>query len=196
MTETWLSSRGDEAKTVELAPSGYCVKSFPRQSRSRVGGIATIYKSILGSNISFKTKFDFTHTSFEIVQASITSLHNTLHLSCLYRPPPNRRNNLTDSMFTQQLPNLLDYINNLPGFACLLGDMNILFNNPLQSLVKHNFSTLSLNSVAHVIDLPTHRFGHIIDWVVARPVDDIYEKSTVTDSLESEQYCTKSNINV
>ena len=53
-------------------PSGFDVKSFPRQSRSRGGGIATVYKSTLGSNITFKTNFDFTHTSFEVVQASIT----------------------------------------------------------------------------------------------------------------------------
>ena len=79
MTETWLSAQGDEAKTVELAPSGFDVKSFPRQSRSRGGGIATVYKSTLGSNITFKTNFDFTHTSFEVVQASITLQHNTLH---------------------------------------------------------------------------------------------------------------------
>ena len=45
MTETWLSAQGDEAKTVELSPSGFDVKSFPRQSRSRGGGIATVYKS-------------------------------------------------------------------------------------------------------------------------------------------------------
>ena len=77
VTETWLSAQGDEAKTVELAPSGFYVKSFPRQSRSRGGGIATIYKSTLGSNITFKTNFDFTHTSFEVVQASITLQHNT-----------------------------------------------------------------------------------------------------------------------
>ena len=32
VTETWLSAQGDEAKTVELAPSGFDVKSFPRQS--------------------------------------------------------------------------------------------------------------------------------------------------------------------
>ena len=82
-------------KTVELAPSGFDVKSFPRQSRSRGGGIATVYKSTLGSNITFKTNFDFTHTSFEVVQASITLQHSTLHFFCLYRPPPNRRNNLT-----------------------------------------------------------------------------------------------------
>ena len=68
VTETWLSAQGDEAKTAELAPSGFDVKSFPRQSRSRGGGIATVYKSTLGSNITFKTNFDFTHTSFKVVQ--------------------------------------------------------------------------------------------------------------------------------
>ena len=30
VTETWLSAQGDEAKIVELAPSGFGVKSFPR----------------------------------------------------------------------------------------------------------------------------------------------------------------------
>ena len=65
--------------TVELAPSGFDVKSFPRQSRSCGGEIATLYKSTLGSNITFKTNFDFTQTSFEVVQASITLQHKTLH---------------------------------------------------------------------------------------------------------------------
>ena len=87
MTETWLSAQGDETKTVKLAPSGFDVKSFPR--RYRGGGIATIYKSTLGSNITFKTNFDFSHISFKVVQASITLQHNTPHFFCLYRPPPN-----------------------------------------------------------------------------------------------------------
>ena len=117
------------------------MKSFPRQSRSRGGGIATVCKSILDSNITFKTNFDFTHTSFEVVQASITLQHNTLHLFCLYRPPPNRRNNLTDTSFTEQLPDFLDYVNSLPGFVCLVGDMNIHFDNPLQSLIKQTLTT-------------------------------------------------------
>ena len=55
MSETWHSAQGDEARTAELAPSEFDVKSFPRQSRSRGGGIATVYKSTLGSNITFKT---------------------------------------------------------------------------------------------------------------------------------------------
>ena len=195
MTETWLSAQGDEAKIVELAPSGFDVKSFPRQSRSRGGGIATVCKSTLASNITFKTNFDLTHISFDVVQASITLQHNTLHFFCLYRPPPNRRNNLTDSMFTEQLPDLLDYLNNLPGFAFPVGDMNIHFDNPLQSLTKQTLSTLSLYNNVQVINKPTHRCGHIIDWVIVPPDDDIHRKSTATDSLESDHDCTKSYFN-
>ena len=196
VTETWLSAQGDEAITAELAPSGFDVKSFPCKSRSRGGGIATVYKSTLSSSITFKTSFDFTHTSFEVVQASITLQHNKLHFFCLYRPPPNRRNNLTDSMKTEQLPDLLDYVNSLPKFVCLVGDMNIHFDNPLQSLTKQTLSTLSLYSLVQVINKPTHRCGHIVDWVIVRPDDDIHRKSTVTDSLESDQYCTKFYFNV
>ena len=63
VTETWLIAQGDRTQTVELAPSGFDVKSFSRQSRSRGCGIATMFKSILGSNITFKTNFVFFHTS-------------------------------------------------------------------------------------------------------------------------------------
>ena len=142
------------------------MKSFPHQLRSCGGGITIIYKSTLGSNITFKTNFDFTHTSFEVVQASMTLQHNTLHFFCLYRSPPNRRNNITDSMFTEKLPDLLDCVSNLPGIRCLVGDMNIHFDNPLQSLTKQTLTTLSLCSLVQVINKTTHMCGHIIDWVV------------------------------
>ena len=74
--------------------------------------------------------------------------------------------------------------------------MNIYFGNPLQSLAKQTMTTLSLYNIVQVINKPTHRCGHIIDWVIVRPEVDIHEKSTVTDSLESDHYCTKSYFNV
>ena len=86
MIGTWLSAQGNEAKTVELAPSGFDVKSFPSQSRSCGDGIATEYKTTLGSNLIFKTDFDFTHKSFEEVQSSITIQHSALHFF-LFVPP-------------------------------------------------------------------------------------------------------------
>ena len=195
MTETWLSAHGDEAKTVELAPRGFNVKSFLRQSRSRDGGIATVYKSTFGSNITFKTNFDFTHTSFEVVQASITLQHKHYMFSvCTALHQTDETILLT--MFTEQLSDPFYYVKNLPGFVCLVGDMNIHFNNPLQSLTKQTLTTPSLHSHVQVINKPTHRCGHIIDWVIVRPDDDIHKKSTVTDSLESDHYCTKSYFNI
>ena len=109
-----------------------------------------VYNSYLGANITFKTNFDFTHTSFEVMQASITLQHNTLHFLCLYRPPPNRWNDLADSMFTEQLPDFLDYVNNLPGFVCLVGDMNITltihYNHwPNRLWLLLDFITLSMS---------------------------------------------------
>ena len=38
--------------------------------------------------------------------------------------------------------------------------------------------------------------NHITDWVIVRPDDDIHRKSTVTDSLESDHYCTKPYFNI
>ena len=99
-------------------------------------------------------------------------------------------------MFTEQLPGLLDYVNNLPGFVCLVGDMNIHFENPSQSLTKQTLTTLSLYNLVQVINKPTLRCGHIIDWVNVRPDDDIHRKYIVADSLESDHYYTKSYFNV
>ena len=66
-------------------------------------------------------------------------------------------------MFTEQLPDLLDYVNNLQGFACLVGDMNIRFDNPLQSQTEQTLITLIVDSLVHVIDKPSHSCGLIID---------------------------------
>ena len=102
--DLFFVSQGDEAKTVELAPSGFDVKSFQRQSRSRGGGIAIVSKSTFGSNITFKTNIDFTHTSFEVVQASITLQHNALHffLSVLPSTKPTKQSyNLTSTLVTR-----------------------------------------------------------------------------------------------
>ena len=99
-------------------------------------------------------------------------------------------------MFTEQLPNLLDYVINLTGVVCLVGDMNIHFDNTLQSLTKQTLTTLSLYTLAEVINEPTYRCVLIIDWVIVRPDVDIHRKFTVTDSLESDHYCTKSYFNV
>ena len=96
---------------------------------------------------------------------------------------PTKQSN--DSMFTEQQPDLRDNRYNLPGFVCLVGHMNIHFDDPLQSLTKQTLTSHSLHNLVQVINKPTHMCGHIIDWVVFRPDDDIHTKSTATESPES-----------
>ena len=86
-------------------------------------------------------------------------------------------------MFTKQPPDLLDYISNLPGFVCLVGDMNIHFDNPLQSPTKQTLTTLSLYNLDQVTNKPTHWCGHIIDWVIFRPDDDIHKNLSLQTHL-------------
>ena len=91
ITETWLNPRGDEAKIADLAPSGYSARSFPR--RSHGGGLAVIFRDTLATNLTFKTKFNFDHTSFELIQVSVTLQTSTYLLSPLracshIRPTP------------------------------------------------------------------------------------------------------------
>ena len=82
------------------------MKSFPRQLRSCGGGIEAICKSNLGSNSTLKTDFDFTHTSFEMFQASINLLHNKLHFFSLHRLSPTDETILL-TLFSEQLSDLL-----------------------------------------------------------------------------------------
>ena len=53
VTKTSLSAHGDETITVELAPSGYDVKSLSHHSRSRGGRIAKLCNFLLGSINTF-----------------------------------------------------------------------------------------------------------------------------------------------
>ncbi|KAL8604000.1 hypothetical protein ACOMHN_039044 [Nucella lapillus] len=89
VTETWFV-KGEDAKKDELAPCGYTAESFPRSSGSPGGGIAIIYRDSLSKHLTIKQKFSFNHSSFQLIQSSLT--HGALHLFCLYRPPLSRKN--------------------------------------------------------------------------------------------------------
>ena len=97
-----------------------------------------------------KTNFDFTHASFEVVQALITIFF------CLLHHPLNSHDNLYDSMFTDHMPDLLCYINNLQEIVGLVSDMNIHFDNRLHLLTKLILTTIGLYNLIKVINKPTH----------------------------------------
>ena len=196
VTETWLS-KGEDSKKDELAPCGYTAESFPRPSGLAGGGIAIIYRNSLCKQLNIKQNFSFSHSSFQLVQSTLTLQQGALHLFCLYRPPPSSKNRLKDSMFTEQLPDFLEYANNLHGHVCFCGDANIHFDQCHESLVKKTVELLSLHNFKQIVSMPTHKKGHILDWTVIRDDDDDFHVSTVvTDALESDHCCVLSLFNV
>ena len=110
-------------------------------------------------------------------------------------------------MFTVQLPDLVDYINNLLGRICLVGEINVQFDDPLQSVTKQTLITLSLYNLVQVINKPTNRYDISltgVTWLSLQSmmydmVLDIMTESVKnidTDLLESDHYCIKSYFSV
>ena len=187
LTKTWLRSNGDEAKTADLAPSGYAVKSFPRPSCG--GGIAVIVRTSLSSHLTAIADLNFTHNTFKLVQTSVTLQRSVLHFVCVYRPPPSHENRLTDSRFLVQLPEFLNSCNSLPGQLCIRGDFNIHYDHPHDPLTANTLDILNMYNLQQTVVQSTHRQGHVLDWVIVKPDEGIHQSVEVSDGLESDYIC-------
>ena len=73
VTETWLNTYGDEAKCVDITPTGYCMKSVPLSTRG--GGLAVIFRTSLKSSATVVNSFAFDHSSFELLELTVSSAH-------------------------------------------------------------------------------------------------------------------------
>ena len=102
LTETWIRPSGDEAKCADLAPPGYSVHSFPRSpvaTSCRGGDIVFIIRDSLKQNVSCSTSFPFYHSYYEVAQLTLTLHNHRYNFFCIYRPPPNKKNAFTDTIF-------------------------------------------------------------------------------------------------
>ena len=97
ITEARMEPHGDEGRLHDLTPAGYISKSFPRESRH--SGIAVVYNKCLSKRISITAMFSFHHRLFKVIRLLITLTSGDISFCHLYRPPPSRNNQLTDSCF-------------------------------------------------------------------------------------------------
>ena len=158
IVETWLKGDGDEAKIADLTPSGYATRSFPRANRG--GGLAIIARSHILQNIAFKSSVGFEHNSFELFQATLSLEKKSVNFFCLYRPPPNRKNKLTDSLFVEQLSAFLEYCNSITGCLLILGDFNFHFDRPTDQHMSKILDVLKIFNLAQSVNLPPHTWAY------------------------------------
>ena len=201
LCETWLRAEGDESDCVALIPPGFCLRSFPRMS-SAGGGLAVLYRNSLTKkknknknkkqkqkqktkNIAVSIR-DFVFTAFEICEVRVSLDSHTVVFLSVYRPPPSRKNKLTNAKFLEQLTNLLQsYV------ACdrvfVVGDLNVHFDNPSDPYTAALNVVLGNLSLEQLVNVPTHRRGHTLDWLIPNRATDVLDL-TVADMLLSDHF--------
>ncbi|XP_070212567.1 uncharacterized protein [Littorina saxatilis] len=189
VTETWLREAGDEAKCRDLAPPGYTTSSFPRSTATRGGGIAFVVSDKLRPHIKLTSDFPFSHSTFELAQLTLSFQQRVVNILTVYRPPPSKKNKFTDAKFLEQLPDFLEYANNLPGSLLIVGDFNYHFDTPSHFYTSKVLDVLNMFDLCQSVSEPTHVRGHIVDWVVFREEDGLVKSTSVEPSLSSDHYC-------
>ena len=101
-------------------------------------------------HLTTTTDFPFQHSSFELLNWSVNLHQHYLQLVCLYCAPPNKRNKLTEALFSEQFSDLLEYCNTTKGSLLLVGNLNIHTDVPTNPLDV----CLSALLNDHISDLP------------------------------------------
>ena len=92
-------------------------------------------------------------------------------------------------MFQHDFSELLDFCNSLSGKCLIVGDMNVHFDCPQNPCTAKLTSMLDEFCFSQSVAEPTHERGHILDWIVFRPDDNLLSSTSVTHSLTSDHYC-------
>ena len=123
-------------------------------------GFAVLHRTSLTRNIAVSTR-DFVFTAFEICEVRLSYDGHTAVFLSVYRPPPSRQNKLTNTMFLEQFSDLLEsYISCDRLFDPSTSALNIVLDN------------LSLHQLVNV---PTHRRGHTLDWLITNRATDVLD---------------------
>ena len=75
-------------------------------------------------------------------------------------------------------------------FLCIiLGDRNVRFDSPNEPCSAKLLSSLDMFNFSQAVNQPTHERGPTLDWVMFRPEDNVLCSTSVTKSINSDQFC-------
>ena len=120
---TWILPLHVVSSTLKRKSSSSVMDGLQRRRRRR------------SKRISITATLCSHHQSFEVIRLSLTLTSRNIHFFCLYRPPPSRNNQLTDSSFFSDFLFLLGQCNTLSSKSIILGDLNVHFDIPTNPLV-------------------------------------------------------------
>ena len=155
VTETWLKKDSDQDLLEKIPPPGYQIKSFPRNSDSRGGGIALIYKE----SIPVKAAPPLSFPSMECAEFDISLGPQTCQLYVIYRPPDG---SVLD--FIEDFGDLMETSISNQGDLICTGDLNVHMD-----LCESDTNAINLSDclesfrLINLVNFPTHKDLHTLD---------------------------------
>ena len=147
------------------------------------GGLAVLYRNSCFFLLLKSVKFVFPLTATLLCSLVFTAPPSP---SPPPPPPPSRKNKLTNAMFLEQFTDLLEsYV------ACdrlfVVGDLNVHFDNPSDPCTAALNAVLVNLSLEQLVNVPAHRRGHTLDWLITNRATDVLDL-TVADMLLSDHF--------
>ena len=91
---------------------------------------------------------------------------------------------------------MLDCCNSKNNSSIIVGDFNFHFDNKTQVNTKKMVNILDTFNLTQSVEEPTHRRGHILDWIAHRQDDNLIESISVSQDLISDHYCVISDLSI
>ena len=184
LCETWFRPVGDEEDCAALTLSGFGLVSFTRQSGTG-GGFAVFHRTSLTKHITVSTR-DFVFTALEICEVRLCYDGHTAVFIGVYRPPPSRENKLTNAMFLEQFSDLSESCVSCDR-SFVVGDLTVHFDKPSDPSTSALNVVLDNLSLHQLVNVPTHRRGHTLDWLITNHATDVLDL-TVVNILLSDHF--------
>ena len=179
LTETWLSPGNvNEFEINETTPNGYAFLHAPRHTRG--GEVAVVYRKSL--HLKQNPTYD-EFKSFEHMDLTVKSASKSLRIIVIYRPPPSKNNNLTESTFFSEFSTLLEELVPYSGSGSVLiaGDFNFHVNDSSNASAKKFLNLLTSFDYRNHVLTATHKKGHTLDLLLTRSDDKFVSNIDVID---------------
>ena len=158
------------------------MKSVPRATRC--GSLAVIFRTSLESSDTVTNFFAFDHSSFELLELTLSLKHIQLHIFPLYKPPPSKIKQLSDALVFEQFPDFLSHCNTLKGKMLVLEDFN--FQYACDHKMGHMRDIFTQFDLEQCVRDPTHKSCYVIDWVLQRQCDPLLQSVSVESVFTSD----------
>ena len=195
MTETWLQEN-DKYTVKDLCPPGYKYIGIPRTG-SRGGGTGFVYREAYDVKLCAKLDTNgLKFRSFECLPVTISNQYGEVLIFVIYRPPPSKKNKLTDTIFIDEFSEFIGKIAILPEKTLIIGDFNFHWDAPTKSSAKIFVDIIKSAGFIQHVNSATHRSGYILDLILSRPDEKLTTSCTVQHDEISDHFPVICNLDL